>query len=134
VLTPQLRGFDTAIDRSLPYASTLCGSCAEVCPVKIPIPDILVHLRHRIVEEKKRGHHGLEQLLMALGGWAMAKGRRFGRLGGLAGFARAVLRKDYLRSLPWLGKRWTAARDLRMPPRRSFRAWSKREGKGRFDV
>jgi L-lactate dehydrogenase complex protein LldF len=130
VLTPQLRGCASAIDRSLPFASTLCGACAEVCPVKIPIPDILVHLRYRVVEEKKRGHLGLEQLLMKFGGWVMAKGRRFGRFGALAGLARGVLRKDYLRSLPWLGKRWAAARDLRMPPRKSFRDWWRRKGKG----
>jgi L-lactate dehydrogenase complex protein LldF len=123
VLTPQLRGLNSAIDKSLPYASTLCGACAEVCPVKIPIPDILVHLRHRVVEEKKRGHVGLEQFLMRVFGWIMAKGRRFGRIGSLAGSARRILRRDYLRSLPWLGKRWTQARDLRLPPQRSFRSW-----------
>ena len=37
--------------RSLPYASTLCGACYEVCPVKIHIPRVLVHLRGRVVEE-----------------------------------------------------------------------------------
>ncbi|MFD4578210.1 lactate utilization protein B, partial [Streptomyces sp. NPDC058417] len=48
VLTPQLRGTHTAIDASLPYASTLCGACYDVCPVAIDIPDILVHLRERV--------------------------------------------------------------------------------------
>ncbi|MCL1847738.1 MAG: LutB/LldF family L-lactate oxidation iron-sulfur protein [Coriobacteriia bacterium] len=130
VLTPQLRGLDSAIDKSLPYASTLCGACAEVCPVKIPIPDILVHLRQRVVDEKKRGHRGLEQSLMRLGGWVMAKGSRLGLAGAAAGLARALIRKEYLRSLPGLGKRWTAARDLRMPPRRNFRHWWKHERGG----
>ena len=123
VLTPQLRGFDSKIDQSLPYASTLCGACAEVCPVKIPLPDLLVYLRHKVVEEKKRGHLGLEQSLMCVSAWAMARGQRFGRIGGLAGFASRVLSKDYLRSLPWSGKRWTAARDLLMPAKHSFRHW-----------
>ncbi len=36
--------------RELPYASTLCGACADVCPVKIPIPTILRHLRRRVAE------------------------------------------------------------------------------------
>ena len=36
--------------QSLPYASSLCGACYEVCPVKINIPEILIHLRHKIVE------------------------------------------------------------------------------------
>jgi L-lactate utilization protein LutC/ferredoxin len=43
VLTPLLAGLDQAID--LPNASTLCGQCAVVCPVKIPLPDLLRHLR-----------------------------------------------------------------------------------------
>ena len=129
-LTPQTRGFNSAIDKSLPYASTLCGACAEVCPVKIPIPDILVYLRHRVVEEEKRKSGGLEPFLMRRLGWAMSDGKRFGRLGGWAGFARKVLRRDYLRSLPWLGRRWTAERDLRMPPKQSFRAWWKQNREG----
>src|SRR5437868_12315840 len=49
ILTPQLVGVKQA--KSLPYASTLCGACYEVCPVKINIPEILVHLRGRVVEE-----------------------------------------------------------------------------------
>jgi len=48
ILSPQLLGTDIA--RALPFASTLCGACAEVCPVKIPIPQILLHLRHRVSE------------------------------------------------------------------------------------
>jgi L-lactate dehydrogenase complex protein LldF len=126
-LTPQLRGFNSAIDKSLPFACSLCGACAEVCPVKIPLPDILVYLRHRVVEEKKRGHLGLEQTLIGFFGWVMSKGRRFGRFGTMAGLARRVLGKEYLRSLPSLGKRWTASRDLRMPPKSSYRKlWKKR--------
>jgi len=129
VLTPQLRGLESAIDQSLPYASTLCGACAEVCPVKIPIPDLLVYLRHRVVEEQKRGHRGLEQSLMRTAGWAMAKGKRFGRIGAVAGLPRKILRTDHLSSLPGPGKRWTGARDLRLPAQNNFRAWWKQREK-----
>ncbi len=45
VLTPQLVGVEHAA--SLPFASTLCGACYDACPVKINIPEILVHLRAR---------------------------------------------------------------------------------------
>ncbi|WP_335984558.1 lactate utilization protein B, partial [Streptomyces sp. CA2R106] len=48
ILTPQLRGTTTPLDASLPYASTLCGACYDVCPVAINIPEILVHLRERV--------------------------------------------------------------------------------------
>jgi L-lactate dehydrogenase complex protein LldF len=45
ILSPQLLGNSIAGD--LPFASSLCGACGEICPVKIPIPKILLHLRHR---------------------------------------------------------------------------------------
>ena len=51
ILTPQLRGLDQA--PTLPWASSLCGACYEVCPVKIDIPSVLVHLRGRVVREEK---------------------------------------------------------------------------------
>jgi len=53
ILTPQLRGTASAIDKSLPYASSLCGACFDVCPVRINIPEILVHLRTRVVDEQR---------------------------------------------------------------------------------
>lgn len=48
VLTPQLIGRERAA--ALPFASTLCGACRDVCPVKINIPEMLLHLRHEIKE------------------------------------------------------------------------------------
>ena len=57
VLVPQLRrGQRTALEDSLPYASSLCGACFEACPVKIDIPKILVRLRSEVVDEKRREH------------------------------------------------------------------------------
>ena len=52
ILTPQLGGIEEA--RSLPYASSLCGACGEVCPVKIEIPRLLTHLRAREVASRRR--------------------------------------------------------------------------------
>ncbi len=51
ILTPQL--CDMKHSHSLPYASSLCGACYEVCPVKINIPEVLVHLRGRVVREQQ---------------------------------------------------------------------------------
>jgi L-lactate dehydrogenase complex protein LldF len=53
IFSPQILGVKAA--RELPFASTLCGACADVCPVKIPIPEILLQLRHRVVEGDNRG-------------------------------------------------------------------------------
>ncbi|MDO5618930.1 LutB/LldF family L-lactate oxidation iron-sulfur protein [Kocuria sp.] len=54
ILSPQLTGVAAEQNNSLPYASSLCGRCYEVCPVKIDIPSILVHLR----DEDVRTKHG----------------------------------------------------------------------------
>ena len=130
VLTPQLRGIDSAIDASLPYASTLCGACADVCPVRIPIPDMLVHLRHQVAEHK-RGKIKIEPIAMAGAGWVLGSRRHFElaqRAAGLA--ARALPNTSYLGPLPWPASPWTRARDLPMPPRESFRAWWRKNREG----
>src|SRR3712207_5573433 len=51
ILTPQLLGVERA--GSLPYASSLCGACYDVCPVKINIPEVLVHMRAQVVHHKQ---------------------------------------------------------------------------------
>src|SRR5262249_60966297 len=51
ILTPQLADLAGGT-ASLPYASSLCGACYDVCPVKIRIPEVLLHLRGRVVAEK----------------------------------------------------------------------------------
>lgn len=49
ILSPHMMGLEETMD--LPTASSLCGACGEVCPVKIPIPDLLVRLRREAVGE-----------------------------------------------------------------------------------
>jgi L-lactate dehydrogenase complex protein LldF len=56
VITPQLIGLNKA--RQLPYASSLCGACREVCPVKIDIPELLLHLRAKITDGEANGVAG----------------------------------------------------------------------------
>src|SRR5881227_50533 len=51
ILTPQLVGVEHA--GSLPYASSLCGACYDVCPVKINIPEILIHLRAKVTDKER---------------------------------------------------------------------------------
>ena len=53
ILTPQLVGIGDPGPDSLPYASSLCGACYQVCPVKINIPEVLVHLRGKVVRHKQ---------------------------------------------------------------------------------
>lgn len=125
ILTPQLRGVDRALDASLPYASTLCGACADVCPVKIDIPEILVHLRGRVVESRRRRPVPTPELvLMRSVAWSMGDQRRYETaLRQSTRSARLLSRGGRIRRLPGLLGKWTDARDLPAPPRESFRTW-----------
>ncbi|MFJ6771441.1 LutB/LldF family L-lactate oxidation iron-sulfur protein [Kitasatospora sp. NPDC091257] len=119
VLTPQLVGVENAA--SLPFASTLCGACYDACPVKIDIPEVLAHLRAKAVESKPKRAEALAmkaaaavldsprllsaaQKAAALGGRALARNGRIGRLPG-----------------PLHG--WSDTRDTPAPPAESFRTW-----------
>jgi L-lactate dehydrogenase complex protein LldF len=64
ILTPQLVG--TAHASSLPYASSLCGACYDVCPVKINIPEVLVHMRGRVVADKQQQNFGFDGEALAM--------------------------------------------------------------------
>jgi L-lactate dehydrogenase complex protein LldF len=123
VLSPQLTGVED--NASLPYASTLCGACYDVCPVAIDIPQMLVHLRSRVVDAKR--DHKLptpEQAVMAAAAYAMDSPARWtatlraARLGRLLGG-----RRRKLTNLPPPLSAWTGTRDAPLPPRQSFRDW-----------
>ncbi|MGH3878121.1 MAG: LutB/LldF family L-lactate oxidation iron-sulfur protein [Actinophytocola sp.] len=129
ILTPQLGAgsADPATDallRSLPFASSLCGACYEVCPVRIDIPEVLVHLRSRVVEAK--GPYTPEAVSMAAAAWVMGSPRRFGLAQRLGSLLRFVARRGRIRRLPWPGSKWTDARDLPAPAAESFSAWWRR--------
>jgi L-lactate dehydrogenase complex protein LldF len=113
ILTPQLRGLDQA--PSLPWASSLCGACYEVCPVKIDIPSVLVHLRGRVVREEK-SRLTPEALAMKAMAAAFGSRRRYEAAQRLARLGRGPLAKA---ALPG----WTAMRDLPDPPKETFRDW-----------
>src|SRR5262249_50086226 len=119
ILTPQLRGVGEA--PTLPYASSLCGACYEVCPVKIDIPRVLVHLRGRVVEEGAAPPS--ERAAMRALAWTFAGERRYrsAQKAGRAG-TRPFARSGLIHRLPGLGA-WTETRDLPSFPRRTFREW-----------
>ena len=138
ILSPQMRGTISDVDRSLPFASTLCGACFDVCPVRIPIPELLVHLRHRVVQAKKeqaatnrlpRPH--AEPVLMKSAAWMMSDARRWALATKAAGIGGKVLgRADHIGPLPYPLSAWTNARDVPIPPTESFRTWWQREREG----
>ncbi|WP_155368197.1 LutB/LldF family L-lactate oxidation iron-sulfur protein [Catellatospora vulcania] len=131
ILSPQLTGIED--NASLPYASSLCGACYDVCPVRIDIPSILVHLRGEHVDARaQRALPSPEALAMAAAAWTMAGPRRF-RLGErLLRLGRLLARGGRIRRLPPPLSAWTAARDLPEPPAQTFRQWWRtRPGDGR---
>jgi L-lactate dehydrogenase complex protein LldF len=129
ILTPQLRGFAAA--GSLPWASSLCGACYEVCPVKINIPDVLVHLRGRIVQSKQqreplRSSAGREHLSMQALARTFADRGRYERAQRALRLARPAVARGG--SLPWLPAElaaWTMGRELPAVPAQTFRQWWK---------
>lgn len=125
VLTPALHGAQHASD--LPYAATMCGACAVVCPVKIPLPDLMRRLRKRQMMEKIRPFK--ERMLLRL--WFFVASRPM-LYAAVASAAAAVLAhtggvQKYFRKLP-LARGWFAGRDLTAPPGRTFRAIRARYG------
>ena len=120
ILTPQLQSMEHS--RSLPYASSLCGACYDVCPVKINIPEILIHLRRQVVE------HGdapmAERAAMRVAGLALADAARLGMAQKLARAAQWMFnRHGRLEHLPPPLGAWTATRDLQAMPPQTFREW-----------
>lgn len=111
VISPVLTGLSEAKD--LPYASSLCGACHEVCPVKINIPRMLLYLRNQLAEgtayPEERNVSTIERL--AFKGWRLSVANPF--MLGLAGRVGRALQR-----VPLRGRRLT-----RLPPPLS--GWTK---------
>jgi len=116
VLTPLFEGLDVAGD--LPFASSLCGACGEVCPVKIELPRLLLELRSRVV--RQRGAPVAERLFVW--GWvnAMKSARRLAIAGKVARVVQRFMSAVHL-PLPYPFSRWSASRELPTPPAKAFR-------------
>lgn len=129
ILTPQLKGLEDRGAASLPYASSLCGACYEVCPVKINIPEVLVHLRGKVVEQRKnrggiREKMDAEHLGMRLMGRMFRSRSRYERAQKLARAGQGLfVRGGTISRLPGELSGWTAMRDLKPIPDQTFREW-----------
>jgi L-lactate dehydrogenase complex protein LldF len=127
ILTPQLHGLERG--RSLPWASSLCGACYEVCPVEIDIPRVLVHLRSRVVDSEpawkpeKAAMRGMYRAFLSRRAYERAQ--RAARLG-----SRPLARSGRIARLPWPLSGWTDTRDFPEPPDETFREWWQRERGG----
>ena len=127
ILTPQLVGVEHA--GSLPYASTLCGACYDVCPVKINIPEVLIHMRGEVVRQKQ-GEGGLRAALdpeniafktlakIFASRVAYERAQQLGKVG-----QWPLQEADYITWLPGLLGGWTAMRDMPALAQQTFRQW-----------
>ena len=133
ILTPQLMQMNHA--QSLPYASSLCGACYEVCPVKINIPEVLLELRSQVVNQERRHaakffdpmYLGLRAAsVMFTRAWLFHAAQFFGRIG-----LKMFTGKDgWIHRLPSVGGKWTQTRDLRGLPQQPFHNWWAARQKG----
>ncbi len=135
ILTPQLVGTEHAA--SLPFASSLCGACYEVCPVKINIPEVLVHLRAKVVRQhqKERRVHTYEYqegVVMKALSYIFSNRRRYEAAQRLARIGQLpFVHGGKIDALPGKLAGWTTVRDLRPVPQQSFRDWwRKRQAQG----
>lgn len=126
ILTPQLAGVENA--GSLPYASSLCGACYEVCPVKINIPEVLIHLRGEVVRHKQdsagKGWPDPEGLAMKFLAGVFADPRRFARAQKVGRMGqRFFMNGDVIERLPGQLGGWTSMRDVFPVATETFREW-----------
>jgi L-lactate dehydrogenase complex protein LldF len=124
VLTPALVGVEEA--GHLPNASTFCGRCESVCPVKIPLPRMMRHWRER--EFARRLSPPVYRSGLRLWAWVAQRPALYHALAGIAGrvLGWAGQHRGRFRSLP-LAQGWTSARDLPAPQGRSFHSlWAER--------
>ncbi len=130
IITPQFMG--VSHEPGLPFASSLCGACGEVCPVKIDIPKILLELRSDVKKsEAREKQNRLEKLAFRVFAWLMTHPRLYEVAGSMAA-AMAPSDGRWIRNVTAplnVGpvKAWLSQRDLPPPPAKSFRQmWRQR--------
>ncbi|HXS96836.1 MAG TPA: LutB/LldF family L-lactate oxidation iron-sulfur protein [Candidatus Limnocylindrales bacterium] len=131
ILTPQFMG--VSHEPGLPFASSLCGACGEVCPVKIDIPKILLELRSDVKKsETREKQNRWEKLAFRAFAWLMTKPSLFEMAGRIGASMAPSTDGKWISSVPAAMnlppvKRWLSQRDLPPPPGRSFRElWRRR--------
>jgi L-lactate dehydrogenase complex protein LldF len=134
LITPQFTGIGQA--RELPFASSLCAACREVCPVKINIPDLLLHLRgqaqERAAAPRPPGSLLRERTTMRLWAWVMQRPRMYALGSRVARWGQKVFaRQGWIRRIPlYPASRWTEKRDFPALASKPFRErWREISGK-----
>ncbi len=122
ILTPQLLSLEKASEH--PYASSLCGACHEICPVKIEIPHILLKLREQIQQKKNERvpRLPLENWIIQIWAWVMSSSEGYLCVGRWARQLQRWFGKDGKLTLPvYPFSRWLQHRELPVLAPQSFR-------------
>jgi len=124
LLTAMLNGPGSV--KELAHASSLCGACADACPVRIDIPRMLIELRRQV--DEKRIAPWIERVVFESFGWLLTRPLLYGLAGRVARvLQRPFVRDGAIRSLPLFGD-WTRTRDLPAVASRTFRErWNELE-------
>jgi L-lactate dehydrogenase complex protein LldF len=126
VLTPLIKGMDNTYD--LPNACTLNGRCASVCPVKIPLPDLLRELRH--LQHRQEISPPMQRRALSLWRFVATRPRLYHAGEWVATRMLKLLSSDGRIRRLMLASGWTDARDLPAPPGRTFlQQWQDQRGK-----
>jgi len=113
IITPQFLGLEEA--RVLPFASSLCGSCTDICPVKIPLHHLLLYQRQRIVRQNLSP--GMEKAAFKGFSFVARSSGRFAALGRWSGKLQRML------PLKFAVPGWVKSREMPEIAAKSFREW-----------
>lgn len=127
VLSPLLGGYDDY--KELPFASSLCGACTETCPVKIPLHDLLIRHREKIVNEKRTAKS--ERFAFNMFGKLAESEKMYGISTKYASIvAKPFVKEDSIQKGPGPLKAWTKGRHFPRPDDERFRDWFENRDKG----
>jgi len=128
VLSPLLGGYEDY--KELPYASSLCAACTDACPVKIPLHELLIKHRRKIVEEEKKSPFGEK---LAMKGFQLAASSPSLYKTGTKSASSVMApftKENNIQKGPGPMKPWTDVRDFPAPSKERFRDWYKKREKG----
>ena len=131
IVTPGLRGMEAFGE--LPHASSLCGACREVCPVRLDIPKMLLTLRGEGVRTGTVPSPPMLRPALRLFAWTATRPRLYRLATRLVRWTlRRIARDGWVHSLPGLAGGWTTSRDLKRPALNSFQElWAERRRRAR---
>ncbi|PMC38035.1 iron-sulfur cluster-binding protein [Bacillus sp. UMB0899] len=128
VLSPLLGGYEDY--KELPYASSLCAACTDACPVKIPLHELLIKHRRKIVEDEKKSPFGEK---LAMKGFQLAASSPSLYKTGTKSASSVMApftKENSIQKGPGPMKPWTDVRDFPAPSKERFRDWYKKREKG----